>query len=142
MAILVFNTTINASKEKVWDVLWDDASYRKWTTVFHEGSHAVSDWQEGGSILFLGPNWDGMFSMIVKKDDFHTMIFKHLGEIKNGEKIPKQWGASTESYFMDEKDGVTTLKVELNMEAEEWFETYFNSTFPKALEVVKKLAEE
>jgi hypothetical protein len=90
--------------------------------------------------------WDqmehGMFSMIVKKDAYHTMIFKHLGEIKNGERIPKQWGASTESYFMDEKDGITSLKVELNMEAEEWFESYFNSTFPKALEVVKQLAEE
>ena len=56
--------------------------------------------------------------------------------------LPKQWGASTESYFMDEKDGITSLKVELNMEAEEWFESYFNSTFPKALEVVKQLAEE
>ena len=29
MAILSFNTTINAPKEKVWDILWDDATYRK-----------------------------------------------------------------------------------------------------------------
>lgn len=141
MAILKFNTTIHAPKEKVWDVLWDDASYRKWTAVFHEGSHAVSDWQEGGSILFLGPNGDGMYSMIEKQDAYKTMVFKHLGEIKNGERIAKDWGDATESYFLEEKDGVTTLNVELNMGAEAGMEDYFNGTFPKALEVVKNLAE-
>lgn len=141
MAILKFNTTINAPKQKVWNVLWDDVSYRKWTAVFHEGSHAVSSWEQGGSILFLGPNGDGMYSMIEKKDEYNSMVFKHLGEIKNGERISKEWGDATESYFLEEKDGKIALNVQLNMGAEAGMEDYFNGTFPKALEVVKNLAE-
>lgn len=141
MAILSFDTTISATKQKVWNVLWDDVSYRKWTAVFHEGSHAVSNWEEGGSILFLGPNGDGMYSMIEKMNTHNSIVFKHLGELKNGERIPTEWGAGTESYFLEEKDGITSLHVELNMDANPGMEDYFNGTFPKALEVVKQLAE-
>lgn len=141
MATIDFNTTINAPKEKVWDILWNDATYRKWTAIFHEGSHAESDWQEGSSILFLGPNKDGMYSVIEKKEDNKTMIFKHLGEIKNGERIPSKWGDSTESYFLEENNGITQLHVQMNFDPSTGFEDYFSKTFPKALEVVKELAE-
>ena len=49
-----FDISINAPREKVWEVLWDDASYRKWTSAFSEGSYAVTDnWKKGSKILFL-----------------------------------------------------------------------------------------
>ena len=35
-----FKTAIDAPKEKVWDVLWNDETYRQWTTPFSEGSYA------------------------------------------------------------------------------------------------------
>ena len=38
-----FSIDINAPKEKVWNVLWDDDSYRKWTSAFAEGSYAKTD---------------------------------------------------------------------------------------------------
>jgi len=41
MKKIQFSTEINAPKEKVWNVLWDDATYRKWVSVFSEGSKAV-----------------------------------------------------------------------------------------------------
>jgi hypothetical protein len=47
LSTLIFVSTINAPKEKVWDALWKDASYRKWTAVFMDGSYAKSDWAEG-----------------------------------------------------------------------------------------------
>lgn len=34
MEKLIFNTEIKASKEKIWKVLWDDETYRKWTSAF------------------------------------------------------------------------------------------------------------
>lgn len=140
MKTLHFSININAPKEKVWNVLWEDQNYRKWTATFHEGSHAVSDWNEGSKILFLGPNGDGMFSMIEKKKPNEQMIFKHLGELKNGVEEPNNdWENALESYFLSEKEGVTELKVELNSVGE--FEQYFNDTFPKALQVVKNIAE-
>ena len=57
-----FSIDINAPKEKVWHVLWNDAIYRKWTSVFSEGSKAVSDWKEGSKIHFLNENNYGMYS--------------------------------------------------------------------------------
>ena len=62
-----FSTTINAPKEKVWNVLWNDETYKAWTSVFSEGSCAVSDWNEGSKILFLDGKGSGMYSTIAKK---------------------------------------------------------------------------
>ena len=45
-----FTIDINAPREKVWDVLWQDDSYRKWTSVFSEGSHAETDWKKGSKV--------------------------------------------------------------------------------------------
>lgn len=139
MKTLHFSININAPVEKVWNALWQDANYRKWTAVFHEGSYAESDWEEGSKILFLGPGGDGMFSMIEKKTPNKQMTFKHLGELKNGVKESKDWENARESYFLSEKDGGTELKVELDSVGE--FEQYFSETFPKALQEVKNIAE-
>ena len=139
MTTLNFSVEINAPKEKVWQILWDDQSYRQWTSVFMEGSHAKSDWQEGSKILFIAPSGDGMFSTIHKKVDNSQMVFKHLGEIKGGIETTSNWGGAFESYFLTDKDGATELKVELN--TTEDFQQYFKDTFPKALALVKQLAE-
>ena len=37
MPALHFTVNINAPKEKVWETLWDDATYRQWTAAFHPG---------------------------------------------------------------------------------------------------------
>lgn len=47
MTTLEFKIEINAPKEKVWDILWNDATYKQWTSVFCEGNYVVSDWKEG-----------------------------------------------------------------------------------------------
>ena len=144
MKKLNFSIEIKAPKEKVWRILWDDITYRKWTGAFSEGSYAVSDWEEGSKILFLSPNGEGMFSTIAKKIPNEFMSFKHLGTVKAGVEQPetdetKSWSGSTENYKLEGNDGVTKLAVD--MDVTEDFEQYFQDTFPKALERVKDLAE-
>ena len=141
MTTLTFATKINAPKEKVWDTLWNDSSYRKWTAAFMEGSYAESDWKEGSKILFLSPKGEGMFGIIQTKVPNEQMTFKHLGEIKNGIEEPKDWRDATESYYLNEINGVTELSVKLTMDANSEFEQYFNNTFPKALEILKQISE-
>ena len=104
-----------------------------------EGSYAKSDWKEGSKIEFLGPGGDGMFSVIYKKIDNVQITFKHLGEIKGDVENTSNWADALESYFLTEKDGGTELSVELH--STEDFQQYFNDTFPKALDMVKQLAE-
>ncbi len=77
-----FSTSINASKEKVWKTLWDDSSYRKWTSVFSESSHAVTDWKEGSKVLFLDGKGSGMVSKIEINRPNEHMSFKYMGEVK------------------------------------------------------------
>lgn len=67
MSTLTFSVKIKAPKKKVWETLWNDASYRKWTAAFMEGSYAESDWNEGDKISFLTPNRDGMFGLFKKR---------------------------------------------------------------------------
>lgn len=135
---------INAPKEKVWETLWNDATYRQWTSVFSEGSHAVSDWKEGSQVLFLGPDGGGMFSRIEKMVPNETMEFKHLGVTKDGQPQPatpetEAWAGAMENYYLSENNGSTELRVE--MDIAEDYEDFFKETFPKALEKVKELAE-
>lgn len=144
MKKLNFSIRINAPKEKVWQVLWDDATYRKWTSVFSEGSYAVSDWQEGSKILFLSPDGGGMHSIIARKMPNELMSFKHLGIVKDGEEQPdneetKKWSGAMEDYSLTETGGTTELAVAMDMTEDH--EQYFKDTFPKALETVKALAE-
>jgi len=139
-----FSIKIKAPREKVWKVLWNDQTYRMWTSVFSEGSYAVSDWKEGGKILFLSAEGDGMFSTIAKNVPNSLMSFKHLGVVKKGKEEPvdeetKKWSGAEENYLLQENDGETELKVD--MDTTDDFLQYFNDTFPKALEKVKTLSE-
>lgn len=139
-----FSIEIKAPKEKVWDTLWNDDTYRKWTSVFSEGSYAQTDWKEGSKVLFLSPEGEGMYSTIAKKVTNELMSFKHLGVVKGGKEQPaddetKKWSGAMENYSLKEKERSTELTVEMDMTEEH--EKYFSETFPKALEKVKSLAE-
>lgn len=139
-----FTTSINASPEKVWDILWNDTTYPQWTSVFSEGSSAETDWKEGSKVLFLDGKGQGMVSMIATKKLNEFMSFKHLGVVKNGvedldSEQTKEWSGALENYSLRTDNGKTELTVDLDMA--EQYKDYFLNTFPKALERVKELAE-
>ena len=144
MKKLTFNIAINASVQKVWQVLWSDLTYRKWTSPFQEGSYALSDWTKGSEIQFLTPEGKGMYSIIEDCRKFEYMAFKHLGIIKNFEELPeneetKIWNGAMETYSLNEDNGKTTLIAKLD--AEEQYLDFFNQWFPKAFVIVKELSE-
>jgi len=145
METLEFKIRIKAHPDQVWSVLWNDETYRKWAGVFYEGSYAVSDWNEGGKIHFLGPNGGGMSSKIEKKIPNEYMAFKHLGEVKDFKELPndeeaEKWSGAIETYRLTPDDEFTDLVVQVDV-VEKHID-YFKDAFPKALEVVKKLSEE
>lgn len=145
MKKITFSIDINAPKEKVWYSLWDEENYENWTSAFCEGSHAISDWNEGGKIYFLGPGGGGGMSSIISiKKPFDTMSFKHLTEIKDFKELPiteeiESWSGSEERYVLSENNGITTVTVTIDVV--EKFADYFSETFPKALQKVKEIAE-
>jgi len=140
-----FKTKINASKEKVWKVLWGDETYPKWTAPFMEGSRAETDWEQGGKIHFLGPDGNGMVARIKKSDPYSAMYFEHLGVVKDGvedteSEKAKKWAGAEENYTLEKTDGKTELTVETDI-AEEYLES-FEKAWPEALLKVKELSEQ
>ena len=145
MEKLNFSIDINAPKEKVWKVLWDDSSYRKWTSVFMEGSCVETDnWKEGSKVLFLDGKGSGMVSKVAVNKPNEYMSFEHLGEVKDGvedtssEKV-KGWSGSKENYTLKDAGGKTELTVD--MDITEDFKEMFQNIWPKAMEQIKVLSE-
>ena len=144
METQTFNVSIDAPRTKVWDILWNDDTYREWTSVFSEGSQVQTDWEKGSKVLFLDGNGSGMTSVIADKIPNEYMSFKHMGEVKDGVEdfdsaASKGWAGSMENYTLKDADGKTDLIVELDINNE--YKDYFMNTFPKALNKVKEIAE-
>jgi hypothetical protein len=144
MKTLKFNITINAPRERVWKVLWEDDSYRKWTSVFSAGSRADTDWKKGSKVYFLGANGEGMISTIAEIQPFEYMSFRHIGTLMKGvedydSEESRKWAGAMENYSLKETGGNTELTVELDTVTD--FQEYFSKTFPEALKKVKELSE-
>ena len=131
--------TIDAAPEKVWNVLWDEFSYRQWTSAFCEGSFYVGTLEEDSKVQFLDPDNNGMFSKVVKNIPAKEMVFLHLGEIYSGIETPMDWGDATESYLLEETEYSTKLTLEINTSKE--FKSFFEEKVPLAIQNVKNLSE-
>ena len=141
-----FNATINAPKEKVWEVLWGKDSYPAWTSAFAEGSNAETDgWKKGSKVLFTDGKGSGMVAIVADNRPNEFMSFKHIGMVNDGvedtesDKV-KEWAGAHENYTLKEENGKTLLTVEMEI-GKEWLE-YFQKTWPVALDKVRTLAEE
>ncbi|MBB4805767.1 hypothetical protein HNP38_001039 [Chryseobacterium defluvii] len=139
METLFFEVHINASPEKVWNVLWNDITYRQWTTAFTEGSFYQGSLEEGSIVKFFDPENNGMYSRVEKNVPDREMKFLHLGEIYDGVEQPQDWGEATESYILEETEEGTLLKGVIQTPVE--FKGFFEDRFPKALGIVKNLSE-
>lgn len=144
MERIYFKIEINATKERIWDILLGETTYPKWTTVFSEGSKAVTDWQKGSKALFVNAEGDGMISKIADHIPNEYMSIQHLGMYIGGiedydSKHVKKWGDAFENYKLSTKDGKSLLSVELDIDEE--YKGYFKEKWPVALEKVKELSE-
>lgn len=139
MTRLTFSISIHAPRERVWQVLWDDATYRQWTAVFSDESHAESDWQEGSFVRFLDGKGNGMLSRIARLVPNEWMSFEHLGQLRDDAEDRTKWSGFMENYRLTHSERGTVLQVEVDTEDE--YADVFRDLFPKALQKVKELAE-
>jgi len=144
MERIFFKIEIDALKERIWDILWNDTTYPVWTSVFSEGSRAETDWRKGSKVLFLNAEGNGMISKIADHIPNEYMSIQHLGTYNNGvedydsEEV-KKWGDAFENYKLSTKDGKSLLSVEMDTDDE--YKGYFEEKWPLALGKVKELAE-
>jgi hypothetical protein len=144
---LHFSTIINAPKEKVWNTMLDDETYRIWTEPFSPGSCYKGDWNEGSKILFIAPGENGDMGMVSRikenrKPDF--LSIEHIGIINNGKEDTsseevKKWAGALENYTFKSVDGKTELLIDMDINDE--YKSMMETMWPKALQKLKEIAE-
>ncbi len=142
MKEIQFLIEIKASKERVWTTLWDDISFRDWASIIDEGTYMKGVMEEGNEIQFISSvNGYGVTSLIEKLNPNEYALFRHSADTKESgqQDREKEWTGGTESYFLTERNGVTTLifKTDVPLELEE----ILNIRFPRALDRIKTLTE-
>jgi uncharacterized protein YndB with AHSA1/START domain len=142
MKELQFSIEIKASKEKVWNTLWTDKTFRDWANLIDEGTYMDGEMIEGKDVQFISSvNGYGVTSRIAKLVPFETVLFRHMSDTKEkGTEVREdEWTGGTESYYLSETDGVTTLTVRMDVPIE--LEEIFNDRVPMALDRIRALSE-
>ena len=138
---LQFKVEISASKERVWDTLWQDETFRQWAGIIDPGTHMVGDLKEGNEVQFISGNGYGVTSLVEKLSTCEFLLLRHSADTqdKGKREREKEWTGGQETYSLAENDGTTTLTA--TFDVPEVLEGYFKSAYPKAFERVKVLAE-
>ena len=137
-----FSIEIQAPRERVWNTLSEDKTFRDWANFIDEGMYMVGEMKEGNEVQFISSvSGYGVTSLVEKLVQNEFVSFRQMADTKNsGERErEKEWTGGTESYSLAENDGVTTLTVDIDVPPGQ--EETFKVRFPKALERVKILAE-
>jgi uncharacterized protein YndB with AHSA1/START domain len=145
MKKLEFNITIDADRQKVWDTMFNPATYKEWVSVSWPGSYYQGTWKKGENIRFLSPSQGGTMANLVEYKPYEHVLAKHVavitpdGSEDRDSDIAKGWIGTTEAYTFTENKGKTTVAVELNT-SPAWAEM-FSSGWPNALTKLKELSE-
>lgn len=142
MKPMQFTVIINASKEKVWDTLWQDKTLRDWAGLIDPGTYMVGQLKQGAEVQFISAeNGYGVTSLVEKVTPNEYLLLSHEADTKESgtQEREKQWTGGQESYQLKENNSTTTLIVTFDVPPE--LKDYFNDAYPKALERVKVLTE-
>jgi len=151
MKTLHFEIEINSPVAQVYDAMLGisrKSTYEQWTSKFNPTSTYNGNWNKGSKIHFLGTNEQGeiggMVSEVVENIPNKFVSIRHYGvlagdkEITEGSEVEK-WAGGLENYTFKENNNQTTVYVDVD--TTEDFKEYMNSTFPSALNELKKICE-
>lgn len=152
MGKLHFEITINAPKEKVWDIMLAPDTYREWASAFMPGSRYEGSWEQGSKISFLGPNPEdpskegGMVARVRENRPYEFVSVEITAVADDGVEdtdsgFAKPWIGGTESYTFTEADGATTVSVDIDNNASAEDDAGFGEAWPQSLAKLKEIAE-
>ena len=137
-----FSIEIHAPKERVWETLWNDRTFRDWANLIDEGMYMKGELIEGEEVQFIsGLNGYGVTSMVEKLEPYSFVLLRMLVDTKeSGEALrEEEWTGGSESYALNEEGEVTTLTLTTDVPPTQ--EVTMRERLPKALARVKELAE-
>lgn len=145
METLNYEKVIHAPIQKVWDLLWNQETYKEWTQYFMQDSQLKTDWKINGKTYFVDAKGDGMVSTIKSLNEPYEIVFSHLGRVKDGVEDTKsqaveEWSGMEEKYFLRAiNENTTELRAITHVEKNAI--DFMNEGFNKGFELIKNLAE-
>jgi len=135
---------INASKEKVWNVLVLDQYNLQWYHAFSEGTHAETDWKVGSKTVFTDHSNDGMIGRVIENKPGESLVIEYEGVIMKGVEdydsdVAQKVKGGRESYILTHSNGTTSLYISCDMDPE-YFDM-MSGQWDIALEKIKELSE-
>jgi uncharacterized protein YndB with AHSA1/START domain len=142
MAVQKFSIEIHAPRERVWQVLWNDTTFRDWANNIDEGTYLEGELKEGNEVQFMSASSGYGVTSVVEKlvpNEFisfrHTMDTKESGERERDE----EWAGGVETYALSKHDDITSVTI--TSEVPPSLEKIMAERTPKALARIKVLAE-
>jgi hypothetical protein len=151
MKKLQYKITINSPATLVYDFMLgikNKSTYEQWTALFNPTSTFEGNWEKGSKMLFVGVDSKGekggIVSRIAENIPNAFVSIHHYGLLNAGQEITEgpeveKWANGFENYTFEEKDGITTVIVDLDLTAD--FVDFMNETYPKALDKLKEICE-
>src|SRR5690606_37609 len=117
MQAMQFTITINASRNKVWNVLFDDETFRDWGNIIDEGQYKVGEIKEGNEVQFMSSSGYGVTSLVEECIPSEFVLFRQMADTKEKgkEQREKEWTGGSERYSLAEEDGHTVLTVTIDV---------------------------
>ena len=143
-----FSIQVKAPAAIVWETMFDDSTYRQWTSVFNPNSYFEGSWLPGSEIRFLGSNADGgmngMYGVITENRPYEFVLIEYQGQILNDvddttSREARQLIGAREAYSFKETDGTTTVTIDVD--TADTYAELFGELWPKGLAKLKELAE-
>jgi uncharacterized protein YndB with AHSA1/START domain len=143
-----FEVAINSKAGEVYKTMLDEKTYNEWTAEFNPTSHFKGSWEKGSKILFLGTDRNGktggMVSRIKENIPEKYLSIEHMGIVQDGKEIvcgPEidGWAGSLENYTFTAANGQTLVEVDIDSNND--FKSYFSEKWPKALSRLKTICE-
>src|SRR5687768_14925688 len=132
-------TTIDASRDKVWDALTDPDMIKKY--MF--GTTVKSEWKEGSKITWEG-EWEGKHyedkGKILNLEPGIQLQFSHFSRLQGLADVPENYHIVTIDLNEEENKTLVTLTQDNN--ADEKTKEYSEKNWKMMLASLKKLLEE
>lgn len=137
-----FFITIQAGKQTIWNVLWEETSFQDWANLIDEGTYMKGTLKENRQVEFISAvNGYGVTSLVEELRPHEYIRFQHQADTQeSGSDVrAEEWTGGTESYLLEDNEEGVKLSMTLTIPAHQL--PVFSERVPKALARIKVLAE-